>query len=126
MIINRYLYCPSTNKQCIARKRGRQWNSILQSSEAALGAVYQRCGSRKGIQRCRVGERHMGDPLDMERRIQKFEQAYLEPGVGMRGFFTYDFFRHVSIVGRCRSRRGSLVYAATTLKAEGCLLQDSA
>ena len=65
-------------------------------------------------------------PLDMEDASKSLEQAYLEPCAGHEGLFTYDFFRHVSIVGGVGVGGGSLVYAATTLRPKDAFYKDSA
>ena len=38
-------------------------------------------------------------PPDMEDASKSLSKLIWNPALGMRGFFTYDFFRHVSIVG---------------------------
>jgi cholesterol oxidase len=43
---------------------------------------------------------------------------------GMKGFFTYDFFRHVAIVGGVGVGGGSIVYAATTLRPKEAFYKD--
>jgi cholesterol oxidase len=48
------------------------------------------------------------------------------PGLGMKGFFTQRFFRHVNIVGGVGVGGGSLVYAAVLLEPSDLIYQDSA
>jgi len=65
-------------------------------------------------------------PPDMEDASKSLGKLIWNPALGMRGFFTYDFFRHVSIVGGVGVGGGSLVYAATTLRPKDAFYKDSA
>ena len=65
-------------------------------------------------------------PLDMEDASKSLSKLIWNPALGMRGFFTYDFFRHVSIVGGVGVGGGSIVYAATTLRPKDAFYNDSA
>ncbi|MCG6534164.1 MAG: NAD(P)-binding protein [Syntrophales bacterium LBB04] len=55
-------------------------------------------------------------PLDMEAASKNVSKLAWNPALGMRGFFTFDFYRHVSIVGGVGVGGGSIVYAAATLR----------
>lgn len=55
-------------------------------------------------------------PSDMEEASENLGKLMWNPMLGMKGFFTYDFFRHVAIVGGVGVGGGSIVYAATTLR----------
>jgi len=48
------------------------------------------------------------------------------PGLGMKGFFTQRFFKHVTIVGGVGVGGGSLVYAAVLLQPKAAFYQDPA
>lgn len=73
--------------------------------------------------------------LEMGRRISK---AYIEkanrspldlfwmPAIGLKGFFTQTFFKHVTIVGGVGVGGGSLVYAAVLLEPKKAFYQDPA
>ena len=65
-------------------------------------------------------------PLDMEDASKKLNKLIWNPALGMKGFFTYDFFRHVAIVGGVGVGGGSIVYAATTLRPKEAFYKDSA
>ena len=63
-------------------------------------------------------------PLDMEDASKSLGKLMWNPDVGMKGFFTYDFFRHVSIVGGVGVGGGSIVYAAATLRPKEGFYKD--
>jgi cholesterol oxidase len=63
-------------------------------------------------------------PLDMEDASKSVSKLMWNPSFGMKGFFTYDFFRHVSIVGGVGVGGGSIVYAATTLRPKEPFYKD--
>ncbi|MDD5711939.1 MAG: FAD-dependent oxidoreductase [Smithellaceae bacterium] len=63
-------------------------------------------------------------PLDMEEASRNLGSLMWNPALGMKGFFTYDFFRHVTIVGGVGVGGGSIVYAATTLRPKEAFYQD--
>jgi cholesterol oxidase len=63
-------------------------------------------------------------PLDMEEASKSVSKLIWNPVLGMRGFFTYDFFRHVAIVGGVGVGGGSIVYAATTLRPKEAFYKD--
>ena len=65
-------------------------------------------------------------PLDMEDAAKSLNKLIWNPALGMKGFFTYEFFRHVAIVGGVGVGGGSLVYAATTLRPKEAFYKDSA
>ncbi|MBL7208610.1 MAG: GMC family oxidoreductase [Dehalococcoidia bacterium] len=73
--------------------------------------------------------------VEMGRRILREDIAkanqsplalFWMPGLGMQGFFTQRFFKHVNIVGGVGVGGGSLVYAAVLLKPKDAFYQDSA
>ncbi len=63
-------------------------------------------------------------PADMEEASKSLNKLMWNPMFGMKGFFTYDFFRHVAIVGGVGVGGGSLVYAATTLRPKDAFYKD--
>lgn len=73
--------------------------------------------------------------VEMGRRVSKEDIAaanqsplslFWMPGLGLKGFFTQRFFRHVTIVGGAGVGGGSLVYAAVLLEPKGAFYQDPA
>jgi cholesterol oxidase len=63
-------------------------------------------------------------PLDEEEASKSLKHLMWNPALGMKGFFTYDFFRHVAIVGGVGVGGGSIVYAATTLRPKDAFYRD--
>jgi cholesterol oxidase len=63
-------------------------------------------------------------PSDMEEASENLGKLMWNPMLGMKGFFTYDFFRHVAIVGGVGVGGGSIVYAATTLRPKEAFYND--
>lgn len=63
-------------------------------------------------------------PTDMEEAAKSLDKLMWNPMLGMKGFFTYDFFRHVAIVGGVGVGGGSIVYAATTLRPKEAFYGD--
>ncbi|MCX6057385.1 MAG: GMC oxidoreductase [Chloroflexi bacterium] len=73
--------------------------------------------------------------LEMGRRvsqadIEKANRSPLDlfwmPGLGLKGFFTQTFFKHVTIVGGVGVGGGSLVYAAVLLEPKKAFYEDPA
>jgi len=73
--------------------------------------------------------------LEMGRRISRDDMVkanqsplslFWMPGLGMKGFFTQRFFKHVNIVGGVGVGGGSLVYAAVLLEPPSYYYQDPA
>jgi cholesterol oxidase len=73
--------------------------------------------------------------LEMGRRVSKedMEKAnrspldlFWMPGLGIKGFFTQTFFKHVTVVGGVGVGGGSLVYAAVLLEPKPAFYQDPA
>ena len=73
--------------------------------------------------------------LEMGRRVSKadIEKAnrspldlFWMPALGLKGFFTQRFFKHVTIVGGIGVGGGSLVYAAVLLEPKQAFFQDPA
>ena len=73
--------------------------------------------------------------LEMGRRVSKgqLEKAnrspldlFWMPALGLKGFFTQTFFKHVTIVGGVGVGGGSLVYAAVLLEPKQAFYQDPA
>lgn len=73
--------------------------------------------------------------LEMGRRVSKtdIEKAnrsplslFWMPALGLKGFFTQTFFKHVTIVGGVGVGSGSLVYAAVLLEPKKAFYQDPA
>ena len=63
-------------------------------------------------------------PSDMEEASKSLNKLMWNPALCMKGFFTYDFFRHVAIVGGVGVGGGSIVYAATTLRPKEAFYKD--
>ncbi len=73
--------------------------------------------------------------VEMGRRITRADMAaatksplalFWMPGLGMKGFFTQRFFKHVNIVGGVGVGGGSLVYAAVLLEPKSGFYADPA
>jgi cholesterol oxidase len=73
--------------------------------------------------------------LEMGRRIEREDMAratrsplslFWMPGLGLKGFFTQRFFKHVNIVGGVGVGGGSLVYAAVLLEPPTAFFVDPA
>ncbi len=71
-----------------------------------------------------MGRRISGD--DMAKANKSPLSLFWMPGLGMKGFFTQRFFKHVNIVGGVGVGGGSLVYAAVLLEPSDDFYQDSA
>jgi len=82
--------------------------------------------SQKGY---RVGILEMGRRVtsaDMQKASLSPLSLFWMPDLGMKGFFTQRFFKHVNIVGGVGVGGGSLVYAAVLLKPLPFFYQDPA
>ena len=64
-------------------------------------------------------------PVDMERASEDIRQLFWMPHLRMRGFFTQNYYRHITIVGGAGVGGGSLVYAAVLLKPGAEFYSDS-
>jgi cholesterol oxidase len=77
----------------------------------------------------RVAVLEMGrrvSPADMAAAAQSPTALFWLPGLGMTGFFTQRFFRHLTLVGGVGVGGGSLVYAAVLLEPKAAFYQDPA
>lgn len=63
-------------------------------------------------------------PLDMEEASKSITKLFWMPPLGLKGFFTQDFFRHLSIVGGVGVGGGSIVYAAVLLHPKDDFFSD--
>ena len=63
-------------------------------------------------------------PLDMEEASKSIRKLFWMPSLGLKGFFTQDFFRHVNIVGGVGVGGGSIVYAAVLLRPKDGFYAD--
>ena len=82
--------------------------------------------SQKGY---RVGILEMGRRVtsaDMQKASLSPLSLFWMPDLGMKGYFTQRFFKHVNIVGGVGVGGGSLVYAAVLLKPLPAFYQDPA
>jgi len=61
---------------------------------------------------------------DMTRAVKSPLALFWMPGLGMRGFFTQRFFKHVNVVNGVGVGGGSLVYAAVLLQPPSAFYQD--
>src|SRR3990172_2418008 len=73
--------------------------------------------------------------LEMGRRVRKadIEKAnrspldlFWMPALGLKGFFTQTFFKHLTVVGGVGGGGGSLVYAAVLLEPKEAFYRDPA
>ncbi len=68
----------------------------------------------------RVGVMEMGrrwTPDDLPRTSWLLHRWFWRPSLGLRGFFSMRFFRHVTILHGCAVGGGSVTYAGTLLRA---------
>lgn len=65
-------------------------------------------------------------PADIKKANQSPLDLFWMPGLGLRGFFTQRFFKHVNIVGGVGVGGGSLVYAAVLLEPKKAFYHDPA
>ena len=63
---------------------------------------------------------------DIEKANQSMRALFWMPTLGMKGYFTQRFFRHVNIVGGVGVGGGSLVYAAVLLEPKDPFYRDPA
>ncbi len=63
-------------------------------------------------------------PEDMDAASRSIRSLFWMPALGMNGFFTQDFYRHVNIVGGVGVGGGSLVYAAVLLRPKKDFYRD--
>jgi cholesterol oxidase len=82
--------------------------------------------SEKGY---RVGVLEQGRRIaraDIEAADKSIFKLFWMPSLGLKGFFTQAFFRHINVVGGVGVGGGSLVYAAVLLEPVGEFFQDPA
>jgi len=90
------------------------------------GSVAALRASEKGY---RVAALEMGrrvSKADIEKANRSPLDLFWMPALGLKGFFTQSFFKHVTIVGGVGVGGGSLVYAAVLLEPKGAFYQDPA
>jgi cholesterol oxidase len=63
-------------------------------------------------------------PVDMEEASKSMFKLFWMPSLGMKGFFTQSFFKHVNIVGGVGVGGGSIVYAAVLLRPKDDFYRD--
>ncbi len=63
-------------------------------------------------------------PLDMEEASRSLFKLLWMPLLGIKGFFTQQFYRHLSIVGGVGVGGGSIVYAAVLLRPKDDFYND--
>jgi cholesterol oxidase len=90
------------------------------------GSVAALRASEKGY---RVAVLEMGRRVntgDMQKANISPLDLFWMPAIGLKGFFTQTFFKHVTIVGGVGVGGGSLVYAAVLLEPKQAFYQDPA
>jgi len=90
------------------------------------GSVAALRASEKGH---RVAVLEMGrrvSQADIEKANRSPLSLFWMPALGLKGFFTQTFFKHVTIVGGVGVGGGSLVYAAVLLEPKKAFYQDPA
>lgn len=63
-------------------------------------------------------------PPDMEEASKSLRKLLWMPSLGMKGFFTQNFFTHLNIVGGVGLGGGSIVYAAVLLRPKDDFYRD--
>ena len=63
-------------------------------------------------------------PLDMEEASRSLFKLLWMPWLGIKGFFTQQFYKHLSIVGGVGVGGGSIVYAAVLLRPKDDFYND--
>lgn len=63
-------------------------------------------------------------PEDMRAASSDPRRLLWSPALGLRGFFSQDFFRHVNVIRGIGVGGGSLVYAAVLLRPKAAFYQD--
>ncbi len=63
-------------------------------------------------------------PLDMEEASKSVFKLFWMPWMGLRGFFTQQFYKHLNIVGGVGVGGGSIVYAAVLLRPKDEFYSD--
>jgi cholesterol oxidase len=64
-------------------------------------------------------------PHDMEEASKSMFRLFWMPWVGLRGFFTQQFYKHLNIVGGVGVGGGSIVYAAVLLRPRDEFYSDA-
>ena len=82
--------------------------------------------SEKGYRVAVIEQGRRIDTADLEKASRSPLHLFWMPELGLKGFFTQRFFRHVNIVGGVGVGGGSLVYAAVLLEPKKAFYQDPA
>jgi len=82
--------------------------------------------AEKGYQVAVLEQGRRAEAADLEATAEGPRKLFWMPALGMSGYFTQQFFRHVTIVGGVGVGGGSLVYAAVLLEPEAAFFRDPA
>src|SRR5512139_3283903 len=82
--------------------------------------------SEKGYRVAVVEQGRRIERVDLEKARESPLHLFWMPALGLKGFFTQRFFRHVNIVGGVGVGGGSLVYAAVLLEPKPAFYNDPA
>lgn len=82
--------------------------------------------SEKGYRVPVIEQGHRIGKDDLEKARETPLHLFWMPALGLKGFFTQRFFRHVNIVGGVGVGGGSLVYAAVLLEPKRTFYRDPA
>jgi len=80
--------------------------------------------SEKGYRVAVIEQGRRITPLDMEAASRSMRSLMWMPALGMKGYFTQNFYRHLNVVGGVGFGGGSLVYAAVLLEPEDDFFKD--
>jgi cholesterol oxidase len=81
--------------------------------------------AEKGYRVAVIEQGNRVTPIDMEEASKNLFKLFWMPALGMKGFFTQSFFKHVNIVGGVGVGGGSIVYAAVLLKPKDDFYRDT-
>jgi cholesterol oxidase len=80
--------------------------------------------AEKGYKVVVLEQGNLVTPADMEEASNSVLKLFWMPWLGMKGFFTQNFYKHLSIVGGVGVGGGSIVYAAVLLRPKDDFYRD--
>ncbi len=80
--------------------------------------------AEKGYKVAILEQGNMVTPIDMEEASKSLRKLLWMPFLGMKGFFTQNFYQHLNIVGGVGVGGGSIVYAAVLLRPKDGFYRD--
>ena len=82
--------------------------------------------AEKGYRVAILEQGRRASAADLEANDEGPRRLFWIPSLGLKGYFTQHFFRHVTIVGGVGVGGGSLVYAAVLLEPKDDFFRDPA